>query len=54
MIIEDYAIPIIKEALLEALDELPKIRKDAQRQQVRAKLERAIGLIQDREDELSA
>ena len=48
MIIDDDYGDLIEDTLRMALDELPKIRKDDRRNEVRAKLVRAIEVFENR------
>ncbi|UTC28112.1 hypothetical protein GURKE_00810 [Brevundimonas phage vB_BpoS-Gurke] len=51
MIIDDHYGDLIEDTLRLALDELPKIRKDDRRNEVRAKLVRAIEVFEDRRED---
>lgn len=51
MIIDDDYGDLIEDTLRMALDELPKIRKDDRRNEVRAKLVRAIEVFEDRRED---
>lgn len=50
MIIDDDAGDLIEDTLRLALDELPKVRKDDHRNAVRAKINRAIQVFEDRRE----
>lgn len=50
MIIDDDCGDLIEDTLRMALDELPKIRKDDRRNEVRAKITRAIEVFEDRRE----
>lgn len=51
MIIDDGDGDLIEDTLRLALDELPKIRKDDRRNEVRTKITRAIQVFEDRRED---
>ena len=51
MIIDDGDGDLIEDTLRLALDELPKIRKDDRRNEVRTKIARAIQVFEDRRED---